>query len=192
MRDDPRVGPRERAGLADRPHERNDEEEERHRRERPHPARERSERGHERQHVPVEVRVERNERREVDEHERGEDPVGVRPVHERENEAEEGDDEHGTHPVPEPVDEGDRRRGVVLEAEPALTAEALDAAHVADRLAEVDGEERARREERDRRKGGRDGEAAPPAPARDCEWDEQRERGVLEGGGDPDGHARGR
>ena len=80
MGDDPRVGPRQVTRVADVPRERDDEQEERHRRQRAEPAGERSERGHERKQVAIEVRLERQEIREVDDDEGAEDEVGARAL----------------------------------------------------------------------------------------------------------------
>ena len=186
MCDDPRIRLRQLSGVADRPDERDDEQEQGHRGQCPHTPGERAERRDEREHVAVEVCVERQQRREVGEDERREDLVGVAPLDQREDQSEQGDEERRPHPLPEAVEERDRRRPVVLEAEPAAAAELLHAANVSERRGQMDDEERARHRERKRRERGGDREPAPLAPTGDDERHQQDEGGVLEACGDSD------
>jgi hypothetical protein len=132
------------------------------------------------------VGVERHQRQEVDDHERREHAVGERPASERDGESSKRDQEHRADPFPEPVEEGDRRPGIALEAEPPTPPVLLNAAYVAEGLGEVDGEVRARGEKGDRSERGGGGETVPPAPAGDDERNEQDEARVLEARRQPD------
>ncbi len=104
-------------------------------------------------------------------------------VRQREREARERDEEEGAEALPEAVEERDRGRVVVLEAEPARAREALHARDVVPRLAGVQHDERARHDE------GRDGEpagdskTAPLPPAREEERHGEVDGGVLRGDG---------
>ena len=174
MRDEPRVGSSQLAHLTDRPGERHDEQDERNGDERLAAASEGAQHRHQRQDVAVEVRVERHELDGVDEDEGREDEIRApgrelvliqhkRP--EREREPDRGDQQHGPQALPQPVEERDRRRMVVLEAEPALAGQALDPGHVVPGGAGVQEDERARQRERRQRETRRRGEPAPATPA---------------------------
>ena len=127
LRNHARVGARELLRVANRPGQRDDEQQERDRRQRTHAPRKRAERRNEREHVAVEVRAQGQQIGEVDDDERREDEVGTGPVYEREDEADSADDQDGAEPFPQPAGERDRRDVVVLEAEPAFTCQALHA-----------------------------------------------------------------
>ena len=132
-----------------------------------------AEHGHEREHVAVEVRVEGEQVGEVDEGEAHEhDVCAVRGAlvvfqHKRssgEREPGERDEQRRAEALPEPVEEGKRRRMVVLEPEPALGRQSLNARDVLPRGAGMPDDERAREYEGERRNPGADREPAPLSP----------------------------
>ena len=182
VRDDPRVGAGQLLRVANRPGQRHDEQQQRDGSKRTHPSCQRSERRHERKHVAVEVRAQRHQVGEVDDDEGRQDQVGARAADESRDEADRADDQRRAEPVPEPVDESDRRRVIVLEAEPALPCEPLHAERLVPRLSAVDEDERARRDEGDGGEADRESEARPLLPPCDDERHEQEHARILEAG----------
>ena len=81
-----------------------------------------------------------------------------------EREPGERDEQRRAEALPEPVEEGKRRRMVVLEPEPALGRQSLNARDVLPRGAGVPDDERAREHEGERRNPGADREPAPLSP----------------------------
>ena len=98
---------------------------------------------------------------EVHEHEKRQNQIDARPANERDDEPERADDQNGTKPVPEPHDERDRCRVVVLEAQPAVSCALLHLAGLVPRLVTMDEHERARGEEPHSRERNRAREARP-------------------------------
>ena len=118
---------------------------ERDRRERAQAAGERAEHRDERQHVAVEVRVERQQRREVGERERGEHEIGAASADERDDEADRGHERApGRRASQSRSANATGAEPVALEAEPALARPLADPPGVVGRLARVDEHERAR------------------------------------------------
>ena len=98
---------------------------------------------------------------------------------ERNDEAGDRDQQGGPEAVPEPRGEGDRGGMVVLEPEPALPRVLLHAPGVAEGLAEVDDDERARQGEGERGQAARDREPSPSPPGGDDERRQQEHARVL-------------
>src|SRR5438874_1059676 len=122
--------------------------------------------------------VEGEQAREVDEGEDGQDEIGASAPNERERKPGRSDQERWAEPVPQPRDERERRRLVVLEPEPARMRRLLNPPGVTCGLAEVEKDVRARRGEGEQRPPARDREAPPPPPGRDDERGEQQDAGV--------------
>ena len=174
--------------VADRPGERHDQQQERHGREPAEAAGEGGERRHERQDVPVPVRVERAEVEEVDDHERREDQVVPAAAGDGDGQPEAADQQRGAKRLPQAVEVRDRGRVVVLEAEPALPGHLLNAVGVAERGPEVRDEVRVRQREGDPRADEPQRETARLPPPGDAERDDQEYPGVLEARREPDGN----
>ena len=160
------------------PCERDDQHEDRHRRERAEPAGERAKRGDERQHVAVDRRMERQQVREVHEDEHGKREICPPAAEQREREPSGRDHEGRAKPVPEPCDECNRRRLVVLEPEPTGGGR-LNAPRIARSLAEVKDHIRACGRKRDQRQAARDRQSPPRTPGRNEERREQQDAGIL-------------
>ncbi len=186
VRGDAGVGLRQVARLPDRPRQRHGEQEQRHRRDGAQAACERAESRDQREHVAVEVRVDGHQLREVHEAEHREDEIRAGAMDERQDQPDRSDHEHGPERVPEELDECDRRRRVVLEAEPALAGRALHAGRIAHRVPEPQDHVRARHGEGDERKGTCDREPTPSPPRSSDQWSEEDQARILRARREPD------
>ena len=189
-RDHARVGARQYLRVANRPGQRHDEQQKRHRRQRPEATGKRTERRHERKHVAVEVRPECQQVDEVCDDENGENQVDALAPNESDDQAKRTQDQDRAEPSPEPVDERDRRGVVVLEAEPPVARELLDSKSLVPGLTAVHQDEWARSEEPGEGERGGHRESAPLSPARNDEREEQEHPRILEAHGGADGEPR--
>ena len=183
--DDARVRLRQAAGIADRPRQGDDEQQERDRRETAKASCESTERRQQRKQITVEVRAEGAEVDEVDERERSQDQIRPPAARDRDRKAEPADEQGRAEAVPEAHDEGNRRGVVVLEAEPALVSELLHAVGFAYRAGEVRHEEGTRRAEGDCREQQAEPEPAWLPVAGDREGDKQEDPRVLDARREP-------
>ena len=168
--------------VADRPGQRHDEQEQRNRCKPAEPSGEGPKGRNERQGVPVEVGAERHEVREVHDHECRKDEIRAAASQDRDDETERADDQNRPESVPQVSHERDRRRMVVLEAEPALAREPLHAKRLVPCLVSVHKHERTGREERQPHQRERDRQPAPAAPRRNHERNGKEDAGILEAG----------
>ena len=110
-------------------------------------------------------------------------------MEEGDHEPGDGDQKRRAEPVPETRGEGNRRRMVMLEPEPAGARRLLHAPCVARSLPEVDDDVRARRCERDQRQPDGDRQPPPRSPRGDDEGGEQQDARILGARRQPDDEA---